>query len=244
MRHYVLSLQQWRKILMSKIDQKNIAVIAEESAEWLMAFEEKEQANSEGLRIKFVQWSKLSPVHIKEFLYISNIYNEIQDSDTIASIEEALKELKADNIIELSGFSDPKRYFIQPITQFNSSMKYVASIAAVCLLFVLVWFLTPTDMANNKQLYSTNIGEQSSVLLEDGTLVKLNTKTTIKLDYTAEFRLVELVEGEAIFNVAKDPNRPFRVNAGQTVAEALGTSFNVYRQNEKTKKRKNNYYSS
>lgn len=71
-------------------------------------------------------------------------------------------------------------------------------------------------------------GQKSDVLLPDGTKVYLNADS--KLSYGRNFngkqRMVELT-GEAYFEVAKDPNSPFIVKAGELQVQALGTSFNV-----------------
>lgn len=66
------------------------------------------------------------------------------------------------------------------------------------------------------------------ILLQDGTKVWVNSST--KITYPSQFSLDERVvqlEGEAYFEVAKDQNRPFRIQANGTQIEVLGTSFNV-----------------
>jgi transmembrane sensor len=76
---------------------------------------------------------------------------------------------------------------------------------------------------------STGIGEQRQISLEDGTRVSLNTASRIVVSYDEHERLVELKEGEALFEVAKQPQRPFIVRAGDREIRALGTSFAVRR---------------
>ena len=49
---------------------------------------------------------------------------------------------------------------------------------------------------------------------------------------TEHSRNLELVQGEAMFEVAKDPSRPFRVRSGEITVEAIGTQFNVYRRED------------
>ncbi len=218
---------------MSESSYKKTQLIAEEAIEWLLAFEDETPGNSEKLRIEFVQWLKLSPAHVKEFLYASNVFNEIQNNDTLSFIQETI-ESQQSNVIPFDDYKVEKSTPRQNSDQSKFSWKLSASVAALGAIFLLSWLLVTPSNEDHKQIYATNIGEQSTVLLSDGTSVKLNTDTRIKLNYTPEFRAVELINGEAIFDVAKDPTRPFKVNAGQTVAEALGTSFNVYKQHEKT----------
>ncbi len=76
---------------------------------------------------------------------------------------------------------------------------------------------------------ATDLGEQRSLVLEDGTRVLLNTRTRVVVSYDKERRLVELKTGEAYFEVAKRPNWPFVVSAGAQQVTALGTAFTVRR---------------
>jgi transmembrane sensor len=77
--------------------------------------------------------------------------------------------------------------------------------------------------------YVTSIGEQRSVLLEDGSVVTLNTGTEIRLRYSSAGRDIDLVAGQASFQVARDARRPFTVTTDQGSVRALGTVFEVYR---------------
>lgn len=72
-------------------------------------------------------------------------------------------------------------------------------------------------------------GRRGSVSLEDGSTVHLNAGTVLAVRVDAASRRVELVRGEAVFDVAKDPARPFVVEAGGARAAALGTVFMVRR---------------
>lgn len=75
--------------------------------------------------------------------------------------------------------------------------------------------------------YSTKIGEQRTVHLSDGTNVMLNTRSVMKLHYERGLRRVDLVQGEAFFDVAPNKQRPFIVEAGGSYVRAIGTSFVV-----------------
>jgi transmembrane sensor len=63
--------------------------------------------------------------------------------------------------------------------------------------------------------------------LDDGTRVDCNRGAQLEVEYTATARHVRLVRGEANFDVAKDPARPFHVTAGDVTLRAVGTVFNV-----------------
>ena len=65
--------------------------------------------------------------------------------------------------------------------------------------------------------------------LEDGSVIDLNRGAELRVYYTAGERRIELTRGEAHFQVAKDPSRPFTVSAGTVTVRAVGTAFNVQR---------------
>lgn len=77
------------------------------------------------------------------------------------------------------------------------------------------------------QSFETAVGEQSTVTLDNGTRVSLNTDTSVDVRLSAEERLVVLRRGEGWFDVMHDANRPFEVHAGNRIVQAIGTSFNV-----------------
>lgn len=74
---------------------------------------------------------------------------------------------------------------------------------------------------------STRLGERQQLVLEDGTTVILNTASRLEVDYRGSLRRVNLLAGEAMFRVAKNPGRPFVVTAGNRQVVALGTAFGV-----------------
>ncbi len=95
--------------------------------------------------------------------------------------------------------------------------------AAVLALAVAIPFL---DLGRT-ETYRTAIGEQRTLMLEDGSQVTLNTDSDVRVRYTRRERKLELARGEAIFDVAKNPRRPFTVRADGREVRALGTSFVV-----------------
>lgn len=77
--------------------------------------------------------------------------------------------------------------------------------------------------------FSTRIGETRIVPLPDGSVITLNTDSDVSVHYSRDRRDIRLARGEALFDVAKDPSRPFTVDAGGTSVRAVGTSFTVSR---------------
>ena len=105
----------------------------------------------------------------------------------------------------------------------------VLMVGALVLIASNFWIEAPQDT------YSTMIGEQKSIVLDDGSIVTMNTNTKIVVDMTSDERYVSLEFGEAFFDVTRDEDRPFTVEAGERTVRVLGTSFNVLLDAERTK---------
>ena len=107
-------------------------------------------------------------------------------------------------------------------------------ISAACL--VLAIFLWPQSSLNTtyQRDYQTALGEQHSIELEDGSIIELNTNSRVSVHYDKNHRRIELLRGEAYFEVTKDSARPFDVNAGSARVTAIGTAFNIYRRDQST----------
>jgi transmembrane sensor len=108
-----------------------------------------------------------------------------------------------------------------------SLTRVALATAAVVILTALATSYYSADKA-----IETAVGEQRTLSLEDGTRVALNTATRLKVQYDKNLRHIELQNGEALFHVAVDKDRPFVVLAGEREIKALGTSF-VVRRNER-----------
>jgi transmembrane sensor len=100
--------------------------------------------------------------------------------------------------------------------------------AAVCglLLTVAVGFVYRNYAAS---VYATEVGEQRALTLADGTRLTLNTNTRIRVRYRESERRIDLMQGEALFEVARDPLRPLVVHTAERLITALGTAFLVRR---------------
>jgi transmembrane sensor len=114
------------------------------------------------------------------------------------------------------------------IPGFGVSFSRVAAtaVAAASTAAIATFLLLHSDAV------STRVGEQRTFALEDGTRVYLNTDSRVVAHYDKSTRRVELEKGEAMFEVAKRPDWPFIVVAGDRQVRALGTSFSVRRDDQ------------
>lgn len=134
------------------------------------------------------------------------------------------------------GYDDFLRYMdtiTHPERKQQKLYKYILRIAAGILLALSISYLTYRITKNTSERIAyfeltTPNGSHTQLTLTDGTTIWLNAGSKLrypnKLDDTT--RTVYL-EGEAFFNVKKDPKHPFIVQTSEIIVKALGTSFNV-----------------
>ncbi len=110
----------------------------------------------------------------------------------------------------------------------KSIFRYVAVACLFILLGVGVFQYTKYDYTSRNFIVSADIGQKATVELPDGTIVFLNSGSTLTYNgaYNVQNRRVVL-EGEAYFNVKKNMKKAFIVVTGDLEIEALGTSFDV-----------------
>jgi transmembrane sensor len=76
-------------------------------------------------------------------------------------------------------------------------------------------------------LYETGPGQRTTVMLPDGSVAELDARSRLRASFAPGVRQLQLETGQALFQVARDPRRPFVVHAGGEAITAHGTRFNV-----------------
>ena len=109
-------------------------------------------------------------------------------------------------------------------------LRLVAAPAALLLLGLVVALSSIAPSAvGPKATLMTRIAEIREIPLPDGSVVTLGAHSRIALAFSGDERRLRLEEGEAFFSVAKDPERPFIVQVGDTLVRAVGTEFDVHK---------------
>ena len=104
----------------------------------------------------------------------------------------------------------------------------MASLAAIAVMVVVQL----ANLGPDQKVFQTAAGEIKSITLEDGSVIKLNTKTRLTVEYSEHQRRILLEQGQATFSVAKAVDRPFVVLAGRGQVTAVGTEFDIFRTEE------------
>lgn len=101
--------------------------------------------------------------------------------------------------------------------------------AAGVLLSAMVGLAAYLVTHDSGERYATPIGGLANVPIEDGSRITLNTDSQLQVALSQAERHIDLQQGEAFFEVARDQNRPFIVEAGGRRIIAIGTKFSVRR---------------
>jgi transmembrane sensor len=101
--------------------------------------------------------------------------------------------------------------------------------AAVAASIVLPLVLVGLPEVKPSDPYATRLGEMRVIPLADGSIMTLNTNSQAMVDFSDFRRSIQLIQGEALFDVTRDAQRPFEVDAGDTRVRAIGTRFTVRR---------------
>lgn len=118
-----------------------------------------------------------------------------------------------------------------PVRARPAPLRFPLAMAASLLLVCALGLLAFQVFGAGRGTYVTEVGERETVPLADGTRVELNTNTRLRASIDEEQRTVWLDRGEAYFDVAHDPGRPFVVHAADQRVTVLGTRFSVRRDN-------------
>jgi transmembrane sensor len=201
--------------------------ISEEAAEWFIEFRTGEL--DAAARRSFDAWVRSSPEHLRAYLEIAAIWNEghaldgAHKHDPQVLVERARAQ---DALIPLAEWRESKDP-VRRASFFSRPRQRAIALMAMCLMLAAALFVWLA--IERAPTFVTDVGEQRSVRLPDGSTVELNSRSRVRVRFSDEARLVELLEGQALFRVAKNTARPFIVRSHDTQVRAVGTQFDVYR---------------
>lgn len=191
---------------------KNPNRIAEEAAEY---FARRVPNGKSTEHDDLAQWLQADPRHAR-------VYDETQQLwDHARGLRDDV-DLQALRSADLVAQRRSRTWFSP------SRMLATAAILLLVLsggyLFSLRFSASPPPVS-----YATGLGEQRTEMLQDGSEIVLNTDSVVQAQYTHDRRGIELQQGEAQFEVARDATRPFVVKVDESTITALGTRFQVRR---------------
>lgn len=174
---------------------------------------EKSGRMDEAERRQLQAWLDANPAHLLEYKRAQGIWN-------------AISLVPGNRLRQLA--QEPAT----PAPRFLQRRGLLIGGAAACTAAIsggiaLSWFHQGETLY--EQQFATRQGEREQVSLPDGSIIELNTATTLHVQLFEQSRVVTLASGEASFTVASDTQRPFLVDAGDTSVRVTGTRFGVRR---------------
>ena len=188
--------------------------IEHEAADWLIKLDRNSEPSADELG-NLREWLSRSPVHREELGSLARLWGNMN----------VLTELA----VPLGGVCAPERTAFWARGGMGPRVAF-AGIAAMVIVSHSIFFVGPNQedsLTRTNGLYATSVGEQKSVLLADGSEVVLNTNSQIQVNYSGQYRNMQLLRGEAHFIVTANETNPFRVYASNRRIEAIGTAFDV-----------------
>jgi transmembrane sensor len=182
-------------------------VIEQKAAGWLVLADRGLDARQ---RDEFAVWLQADERH-------AEIYAEIEETWTrLGRLGETSPQIPR----VLAGARLPRR-----TGKFVWLVPTLTAAAALAIAWVSWW--RPVQSDSFSTTASTQVGGLQKLTLPDGSVVQINTDSAVTVEFTARERRIQLVRGEAHFQVTKNPARPFIVSAGVVAVRAVGTAFDV-----------------
>lgn len=203
---------------MSKPLNSKSLTLSEMAARWYLRMREHGHNPRAAEHHAFEQWLADDPRHGAEYDSIARAMHQLDSSEGLSKLAEAAEQ----------------QAFLANEARRKAKQQRLAQLMVVCFICVAgffahqqyqVWQAKPV-----MQLAAQNpVGQIAIKTLDDGTKVTLSAKSDMEVTYYRHQRHVLIKEGEAIFEVTKDPERPFVVETDTARITVLGTRFAVNR---------------
>lgn len=196
----------------------------EEANQWLLRLQSG--IMSEQDHQDFVAWRRRDPAHELQFRQAERFWHALDGLGSQVrrvSLPSEVVDPSVKAFPACSGLSTWSRHKI----------RWGAAAAALMVVTAFapsLWSIIEFWSAD----HHTRAGEQATVSLTDGSLVHLNTRSALSVTLSDHRRSLSLKQGEALFEVAHDPARPFEVAVNGRMVRAIGTVFNIEHNGHRT----------
>lgn len=187
--------------------------IREEAAQWIM---KRDAGFTAAEQDAFFEWLSASPQHAEAYTALQTVFKRM----------DVMVEWRPLHAIE----PNPDLLAAPPARPHRRRMlAWLGGMAAVLALSVALWHTRSVETSPVPVRLAAGDSAQSSErhALEDGSVVVLNRGAQVAVRFEPKRRVLDLVSGEAYFQVAEDTSRPFVVRVGGVAVTAVGTEFNI-----------------
>jgi transmembrane sensor len=220
-------------------DEKVADALAQQAAEWWLM--QRDGGVNSVTREAFIEWLRRSPAHVESYLTTALAARHLRDGAQVCSSDTAdlVAAAKTDSVTHLADSYARlygERVIMSELPWWRRKWMLAVAPAACAVLAIVVGFvLLDGQRFGIPRAYETEHAQQGSWPLPDGSVLHLNSNSRAVVRFGGKERLITLERGQAMFQVAKDPQRRFRVDAGTTQVVAIGTQFDIYRRDAGTR---------
>ena len=191
-------------------DEGRSKEVAEQAACWFARLQDEAATGDDWLA--FEQWLAASPAHAAAYEGLEGLWVDLDDM--AEGVKAAL-----DTPVSLAAHRSARAR--QGLSR-RSWLAAGAGLAASVAIGVGV-----TNWATSAETYVTAAGQMRKIVLADGSRVSLNAGSRMDVRFERRARRVVMADGEAVFKVTHDPQRPFLIDTGDREVRVVGTEFNL-----------------
>lgn len=195
---------------------------AERAIDWLLRLTENPQDDE--LLAQWLAWCSEDVANLEEFRRTCDLWNAFDTQELQQRLAMLVKPQAQPPTLAMLR---PRPAPAAAAPRRRSGRRLAAMAATVVVGVTAALFLRQQLEEQNRVLHVTQLAQHTTDTLEDGSRMDVGAGSRITTEIRDDIREVEVQKGEAFFEVAKDPRRPFVVRAGDISARAVGTAFNV-----------------
>lgn len=205
------------------------ALLSEQAAGWFVRLVANDLSPRE--RREYLAWLKASDRHVEALLDIYRYHGYGRKAKL--HLRSAPDNDPGENVIPFGprGMNVVHQQALRVKRRRARLMRVAAAVAGVAFTIVAGWAVK-TEYLDNR--IATGPGQWDRTMLSDGSVLRIGPNTRLRWSFDAGRRTVVLSEGEVVFEVAKDPDRPFVVTTHIGDVRAVGTEFGVSLMNAST----------
>lgn len=212
---------------MKRSDTEFDAILSEQAAGWFVRLVANDLTLRE--RREYLAWLKASDRHVEALLDIYRYHGYGRKAKL--NVRTTPDSDPGANVIPFTRPGMATVHQRESRRRRKRILGLAAAVAGVAFTIVAGWVVKATYFDRR---IATDIGEWDQTMLADGTVLRIGPNTRLRWTFDAGQRVIVLGRGEAVFEVAKDPSRPFTVTTPLGDVRAIGTEFGVSLMNTST----------
>lgn len=216
----------------SAVDVERIEI----ASEWLFRLHAEEVGDAE--IADWIQWCERDPQNLEAFEEVQAMWKDYGELPEAAKRRlQARRHRVAEIAMRSASKPRPAGRFeiLRRIHGWRPAIAVAFGVSLIGIAIAITAELSRRDQISpvSSQAFKTPIARNEEATLPDGSIVAIGAKSSLSLDFAAKERRLRIGNGQAYFKVAPDRLRPFVVDAGPVHVRAIGTAFDVRKNDDR-----------